>query len=237
MAQNGEQEMSSGQQPCGSGCGYVNTFSTKEAETDLKRYRQHGLEGATRSLVEAIRAEGIDGATLLDVGGGIGAIQLELLGAGLARSASVDATEAYVEVARAEAVRRGYGDRAVHRFGTLAEIGSEVEPADIVTLDKVICCDPNLPELLEGVTPRARRMVGLVYPRVTWWNRVAARLLAAWGVVTRDSLRWYLHPDAQVDGILRGAGFERRVVARTWIWHVALYVRPAGQPSVGGVIA
>jgi magnesium-protoporphyrin O-methyltransferase len=206
----------------------VNTFTTKEAEADLKRYREHGVEGPTRSLVDAIKAEGVEGATLLDVGGGIGVIQLELLGAGLARSESIDATEPYVEVARAEAERRGYADRTAHRFGTLADVAAEIDAADIVTLDKVICCDPNAVDLLDVVAAKAQRAVGLVYPRVTWWNRLASRILAAWSRLRRDSLRWHLHTDAQVDGALRAAGFERRDVGRTFIWQVALFVRVAG---------
>jgi hypothetical protein len=215
--------------PCDPGCrcGAVNTFSTKEAEADLKRYRRHGAEGATRALVEAIKAEGIEGATLLDVGGGVGVIQLELLAAGLARSESVDATEAYVEVARREAERRGCADRAVHRLGTLADLDAEVAPADVVTLDKVICCDPDVAQLLDDVARKARRMVGVVYPRVSWWNRIASVLLAAWGTVTRDPLRWHLHPEAQVAAPLTRAGFERHDIDRTLIWQVALYVKPA----------
>jgi hypothetical protein len=215
--------------PCGCGC--VNTFSTGEAEDDLKRYLKQGPDATTLALIDAIRAEGIEGASLLDVGGGIGTIQLELLAGGLGSAESVDATEAYVEVARAEAERRGFSDRTVHRFGTLVDIAGEVAPADIVTLDKVVCCDPNLAELLEAVTARANRMVGLIYPRVTWWNRLAARTFAVWGRVTRDRTRWHLHPESQVDGPLRRAGFERRDVDRTFIWQVALYVRPAGATS------
>ncbi|HXG25281.1 MAG TPA: methyltransferase domain-containing protein [Candidatus Binatia bacterium] len=210
-------------------CGTVNTFSSKEAENDLKRFREHGAEGVTRSLIEAIKAEGVAGATLLDVGGGVGAIQLELLAAGLARAESVDATEAYVEAARREAARRGFADRTFHRFGTLVDLAATVAPADIVTLDKVVCCDPNVSALLGAVAAKARRVVGLIYPRVTWWNRIAARALAAWGWIARDSTRWHLHADAQVDGLLRAAGFERRDVDRTLIWQVALYVRPAAE--------
>ena len=209
----------------------VNTFSTKEAEADLKRYRRHGAEGVTRALVEAIKAEGVQGRSLLDVGGGIGAIQLELLAAGLARSESVDATEDYVSVARDEAVRIGYGDRSSHRCGTLTELAADVAAADIVTLDKVVCCDPDLHALLAAVASKANRMVGLIYPRVTWWNRLAARALAAWGRVTRDPTRWHFHPDAQIDGLLRNAGFERRDVDRTLIWQVVLFVRRAAAPS------
>lgn len=206
-------------------CCSVNTFSRREAEADLRRYRASGIDGATKALVEAIKAQGIAGASLLDVGGGIGAIQLELLDAGLASARSVDATEAYVEVARAEAARRGYADRTEHLLGTLGELGDAVPPADIVTLDKVVCCDPDVAALLSAVGEHARRVVGLVYPRVTWWNRLAARIFSAWSRITRDRTRWHLHPTAQVDGLLRDAGFIRHDVTTTFVWQVALYVR------------
>jgi magnesium-protoporphyrin O-methyltransferase len=210
-------------EPCACGC--PNTFDAKMAEGDLKRYLKQGPDDTTRSLIDAIVGEGIQGATLLDIGGGIGAIQLELLAAGATSVTAVDATEAYIQVARAEAIRRGYGERVRPLIGTFESLASEIEPADVVTLDKVVCCDPNLPGLLGAVATHASRMVGLVYPRVTWWNRIAARVLAAWGWLTRDSIRWHLHANADIDGILRRAGFVRRDIDRTLIWQVALYVR------------
>jgi hypothetical protein len=217
-------------EPCRCGC--VNTFSTKDAEGDLRRYRKQGPDGTTRALIEAIRAEGIEGASLLDIGGGIGAIQLELLAAGLGRSWSVDASQAYVAVAREEATRRGFAERASHRYGTLADVQAEVDAADVVTLDRVVCCSSDLPALLGTAVDRARRMVGLVYPRPTWWNRVAARVMNAFGWITRDPTRWHLHPEEEIRDILRRAGFERREIDRSFIWQVALYVRPEGQTSV-----
>ncbi|HUQ43703.1 MAG TPA: methyltransferase domain-containing protein [Candidatus Limnocylindria bacterium] len=209
---------------CPDGC-CVNTFSTKEAEGDLKRYLKQGPDGTTKSLIDAIVAEGADGATLLDIGGGIGAIQLELLAKGAASAQSVDASEAYVTVARAEAARRGLADRTDARIGSFETLAAVIEEADVVTLDRVVCCDPDLPALLGAVASHARRMVGLVYPRVTWWNRAAARAFAAFGWVTRDPTRWHLHQDADLDRILRESGFIRRDVDRTLIWQVALYVR------------
>lgn len=206
-------------------CGCPNTFDAKAAEGDLKRYLEHGPDGTTKALVDAIVAEGIEGATLLDIGGGIGAIQLELLAAGAASAECVDATAEYVTTARAEAARRGFGDRTRGRIGTFESLAAVIEPADIVTLDKVVCCDPNLPALLGEAVARARRIVGLVYPRETWWNRVAARGLAAWGWLTRDPTRWHLHPHADIDGILRAAGFRRRDVDRSLIWQVAIFLR------------
>jgi len=208
-------------------CGCPNTFSTKEAEGDLKRYIKQGPDRTTRALIDAIVAEGIDGATLLDIGGGVGAIPLELLAAGAASATAVDATEAYVAVARGEAERRGYGDRTSARAGDFVDLAPEIEPADVVTLDRVVCCDPNLLGLLGPAAERAKRMVGLVYPRDAWWNRVAARVITAFGWLTRDSTRWHLHPTSEIDAILRGAGFGRREIDRTLIWQVVLYVRTA----------
>lgn len=209
--------------PCTCGC--PNTFSTREAETDLKRYLKQGPDRTTRSLIDAITGEGVDGATLLDIGGGIGAIPLGLLAAGVARATSVDATEAYVTVAKAEADRRGLGDRTSAKVGDFVELAPEIEPADIVTLDRVVCCDPDLAGLLGEAAAHARRMVGLVYPRDTWWNRLAARVMDAVSWLTRDPTRWHLHPVPRIDAILRSAGFERRDVDRSLVWQVALYVR------------
>jgi Methyltransferase domain len=216
--------------PCGCGSA-VNTFSTKDAEGDLERYRQNGPDATTRALIDAIRAEGVAGASLLDVGGGIGAIQLELFRAGLGSAVSVDASEAYVTVARAEAERRGLAERTTHRYGTLAELADEVREADVVTLDKVVCCSADLPAVLGTAVTRARRIVGLVYPRETWWNRVAARGLAVLGWLTRDPTRWYLHPHADIDTVLTAAGFTRRDLNRTFIWQVSLYSRPPRSAS------
>ena len=58
---------------------------------------------------------------------------------------------------------------------------------DIVTLDRVVCCDPDLSGLLGTVTARARRVIGLVYPRLTWWNRIAGFVLDSFGRLTGDA--------------------------------------------------
>jgi len=209
--------------PCDCGC--ANVFSSKEAENDLKRYRREGPGSSTKTLIDALLAEGVDGATLLDIGAGIGAIQLGLLPAGLARADSVDATEAYVIAAREEAARRGFGDRVSGRVGDFVTVAEEIPTADVVTLDKVVCCYDDMPALLGGAADRARRVMGLVYPRETWWNRLASRGFAAWGWLTRDSTRWRIHPVAEIDAILRRAGFDRYDVKRELVWQIALYRR------------
>jgi magnesium-protoporphyrin O-methyltransferase len=203
----------------------TNTVSSREAEGDLRRYREQGPDRTTRALIDAIVAEGVEGATLLDIGAGIGAIQLELLAKGAAKAESVDASEAFVQIARAEAERRGYGDRTAAQVGDFVALAAGIEPADVVTLDRVVCCYPDLPALLGAASDHARRIVGLVYPRDIWWNRIVARARNAFGWIMRDPTRWYLHRPGEVDAILRTAGYRRREITRDLIWQVALYER------------
>jgi magnesium-protoporphyrin O-methyltransferase len=209
--------------PCSCGC--PNTFSTRDARADLERYQRNGPQDTTRALIDAIAAEGVAGATLLDIGAGIGAIQLGLLPLGLARAESVDASPAFVRLARGEAARQGLANRTNGRVGDFVALAPEMDSADIVTLDRVVCCYSDVASLMAAATNHARRVVGLVYPRVTWWLRAGATIANALMPLLRQTSIIYIHPDAAVDEPLRAAGFERRFVKRTLVWQVALYVR------------
>ena len=205
--------------------GCPNLFSDKAAADDLASYRRSGPDSTTRRLIRAIVAEGIEGSHVLDIGGGVGAIQLELLDAGAASTESVDASAPYVAVARAEAERRGFGDRTVHRAGDFVALADEVAPADVVTLVRMICCYSDMPRLVGTSIGHARRMIGLVYPRDTLWVRAFARIMNLGEWLIRRPIRWYIHREAAVDGLLMAAGFERRMLDRGLLWQVALYVR------------
>ena len=170
-----------------------NQFSARAAEDGLERYLRRGPDPTTRALVEAIAAEGVVGATLLDIGGGIGAIQLELLSAGIASAESVDASAPYIVVAEAEATRRGFGDRTTHRVGDFVAIGNEISAADIVTLDRMVCCYGDASALVGASVAHARRMIGLVYPRDDWWVRAIATVMNSGERVLRRPLCWYIH--------------------------------------------
>jgi magnesium-protoporphyrin O-methyltransferase len=206
--------------------GCPNVFSRDEAEKDLQRYRDRGPEPTTKALIDAIRDLGIDGATVLDIGGGVGAIQLDLLEAGAASAVSVDASPDYVAVAREEADRRGFGERTRHVNGDFVSLAAEIEPADVVTLDKVVCCYPDLSLLLGRSVDHARRMIGLVYPRDAGWVRAVAAVLNAGARLVRNPTRFYIHRMAGADRLIREAGFEARPVRRGLFWQVVLYVRP-----------
>jgi hypothetical protein len=109
---------------------------------------------------------------LLDIGGGVGVIQYELLAAGLDHDTYVEASTAYFNAARTEAQQRGYSEQVSYHRGSFVELAQEIAPADIVTLDRVICCYPDMQKLVGLSAVLARKWYGLVYPRDTWWTRI-----------------------------------------------------------------
>jgi predicted RNA methylase len=88
---------------CCSSSGYGQVFGEKHARRDARRYRRNGLHSPARWIVETVVARGVTHADVLEVGGGVGAIQLELLKAGAAHTVNVEFSPGY-EAAAAELV-------------------------------------------------------------------------------------------------------------------------------------
>ena len=176
-------------------------------------------------LTEAIKEASVDGLTLLDIGGGVGAIQHELLGAGVDQATQVDASAAYIAAARAEAQRRGNAERVSYRHGNFVDLAADIDPADIVTLDRVICCYPEMEKLVGLSAAKARRLYGLVYPRDTWWVKLGLALMNFFLRLQRSHYRTFAHPTKSVEAILNGNGLRQSFYRRTLVWQVAVYRR------------
>jgi magnesium-protoporphyrin O-methyltransferase len=174
-------------------------------------------------LLAALEPGGVAGKSLLDIGGGVGAIQHELVEAGVARVTDVDASTAYLEVVEQEATRRGYADRAAYHHGDFVELASELDAADIVTLDRVICCYPDMDALVGLSSARARLLYGLVYPRRTWYLKLARPLINAFFRLRRNPFRFFLHKSEDVDAVARRSGLSRASRQRSGVWNVVVY--------------
>lgn len=202
-------------------------FGRRQAERQLKQYRARGADGTTKLLLAALRDEGVDGLTLLDIGGGIGAIQLELLRAGAASATDVDASTGYLAVARAEAEREQLAGRIAYHHGNFVDLAAEVDPAGVVTLDRVICCYHDMRALVGASAAKATRLYGLVYPRDTWWTRAVLSVGNLFLRLQRTPFRVFVHSSATVDALIQGAGLQRRYHRTAGFWQVAVYARPA----------
>jgi magnesium-protoporphyrin O-methyltransferase len=176
-------------------------------------------------LTEAIKESSVDGLCLLDIGGGVGAIQHELLGAGVDHATNVEASPAYLAAARNEAQRRGIVDRVSFHHGNFVDLAAKLDPADIVTLDRVICCFPDMEKLVGLSAEKARKLYGLVYPRDAWWVKLGLSLQNLFFRLIRSPFRTFAHPTRQVEAILGSHGLRRHFYRRTLVWQVAIYRR------------
>ncbi len=200
-------------------------FGPGIARRELRRYLRKGPAGSTRRLIDALAAGGVEGRTFLDIGGGIGAIQCELMARGAKGGTGVDASPAYLQAARAEAVRRGYGDRIRHVGGDFTFLASDLEAADLVTLDRVLCCYPDMPALLAAAAPLSRTALGLVFPRSTWLTRTGVALVNAVQRLRRHPFRVHIHDPQRVEALLAHHGFGQRLLHEGRLWRVELYRR------------
>lgn len=205
--------------------GIESFFSRNTAAKELGQYRKRGPAKTTRMLLEALQASGIQGTTLLDIGGGVGAIQHELLSAGASSAVNVDAAAAYIEVAQEEAQRKGQAERVSYRHGNFVDLASDIPTQDIVTLDRVICCYHDMPALVGLSAARAGKLYGLVYPREVWWMKLAGSLINLAMRVTRNPFRFFVHPTEAVDAVAHDNGLQPRFHRQTLLWQVVVYAR------------
>jgi magnesium-protoporphyrin O-methyltransferase len=201
-------------------------FDARYAADDLADYHKKGPGKTTRALLDAVRAHiDLSEKTLLDIGGGVGVIQHELFAAGLSASTGVDASRAFLQTAEQEAARRGHGERANFVFGDFVARADEIEAADIVTLERVVCCYPDMRALVTASADRARGVYALVLPRDVWWMRIAQHGLNLWERVTGSAFRFFVHSRPAIDTLLAERGFAVRVEKGLGVWQLVVYAR------------
>jgi ubiquinone/menaquinone biosynthesis C-methylase UbiE len=205
--------------------GIEELFNEKMVSKELDHYRAKGPDKTTRMLIDAIKAEDIRRLSLLDIGGGVGAIQHALLDAGVQNATDVDASQAYIRAAAKEAQRRGVAERVVFQHGNFIDLAAQIPPADIVTLDRVICCYPDMEKLVKLSLARAGKLYGLVYPRDTWWIKIGLRILNFIFRIQKNPYRTFVHPTQAVEAIVSSSGFKQRFYSQTLVWQVVVFSR------------
>ena len=208
---------------CGQCVGIERVFDEKEASRELKKYRKRGPGKTAKILIDVLISEGVQGRTLLDIGGGVGAIQHELLKAGASRSVGVDASPSYVAAAREESASQGLSDRAEQYEGDFVAISPSIQPADVVTLDRVICCYHDVDSLVTQSSALAREFYALAYPHDSWLFRNAARMVNLFLRLRRCPFRAFIHSSADVNSLVERNGFHLSFYRKTPLWQVVIY--------------
>jgi magnesium-protoporphyrin O-methyltransferase len=199
--------------------GYERVFGPRFARSLAKRYRRRGLRRREQRIVDFCVDRGIEGATVLEIGGGVGDIQIELLRAGAAQATNLELVDAYDQQAQELAEAAGVAER-LHRWQIdIAVRPDEVEPADIVVMHRVVCCYPDYERLVGAAADHARRALVFSHPPRNPVSRTILSLQNAFFRVTGNSFRTFAHPPAAMVDVARSRGLE--LVSRQGrLWHI-----------------
>jgi 16S rRNA G966 N2-methylase RsmD len=204
--------------------GYDTEFNAAFARRLAKRYCRKGLDPTARRIVEALTDRGVDGATVLEIGGGIGDIQIELLKRGAARSVNVELSSAY-ESDAAELLRAtGLAERADRRVVDIAVMPDAVDSADVVVLHRVVCCYPDHKLLLAVAADHARRLLVFSYPPGNFVARLLVGVENLTRRIRRRQFREFVHEPSQMLAVLQDHELHTSVLHQG-AWHVALAER------------
>jgi magnesium-protoporphyrin O-methyltransferase len=211
--------------------GYADVFGGRFARAQVRRYRKRGLDRTAQRLVDFLAGRGVEGASVLEIGGGVGEIQLELLRRGAARTTNLELVSEYDAPASQLATAEGVADRVERRIVDIATAPDEVDDADVVVLHRVVCCYPDYERLLRAAADHARHALVLSYPHPTLANRAVIGVENAWHRLRGNSFRAFTHSPDDMLRVLHSAGLRTSYQHHGRIWHVAGLERPTAREA------
>jgi len=203
---------------------YEKMFGRKPAEREARRFRKRGLRGSAKALAEL--AGDVGGESVLEVGGGIGAIEIALLEAGAGRATNVELASTYEDTARALLAERGLSGRVDRRLGDFVAEADAIEPHDVVVMHRVVCCYPDADALVGTAAEHARRRLVLTYPQERAAVRVAFSIGNAVMRLRGSTFRAFVHPVRRIEAAAEGHGLTPETrVRHGLLWESAAFSR------------
>jgi hypothetical protein len=207
---------------------YDAVFTSKYARRTARKLRASGLDDTAARMVDFVVGQGIDGATVLEIGGGVGGLHLELLRRGARTATNVELSSAYDAEAAELLDEAGLTGRVDRRIVDLAADPEAVPRADVVVLHRVVCCYPDFPRLLGAAADLARRVLVFSYPRPHVLTRAGTWLENLGYAARGQDFRTFVHsPSAMVD-VLGGHGLIAAQSGQNTMWRFTGTVRAAG---------
>jgi Methyltransferase domain len=199
-------------------------FTRRGANRALRRYRRRGLDELSAKIAKVVRERGVAGSTVLEVGGGIGALDVELIQAGAERAINVELSPEYEDAAVTLASERGVQHRIERRVGDF--VGEQDIPeADTVVMNRVVCCYPDYEALVGAAADHARRLLVFTFPRERALVRGAFRLMNLWLRFTGNDFRGFVHPTSAMLEVGRRHGLTPVLERQGRFWQLAALER------------
>ena len=201
-------------------------FGRRFARRMAVRYRKRGLGTAERSIVDYLEGEGLGGATVLEVGGGVGELHVEVLKRGAAHAVNLELSPAYDEEAARLLAETALEGRVERRLHDIAVDPDAVEAVDVVVLHRVVCCYPDYERLLGAAATHARRALVFSYPRRNPISRAIIAAENSFFRLSRQEFRVFAHPPEAMLAVLGEHGLAPRFAHEGVAWQVQGLARP-----------
>ena len=206
-------------------CGADQLFDLKGAKKELKKYRKKGPGKTTKKLIELLFKGGVVDQSLIDIGGGIGAIQWAFIENGGKNTIGVDASSGYLSLARAIAEEKGCVEKVDLLQGDFVDLTENISESDFIALDKVICCYPDYKSLLAESLKKCKRSIGLTYPFGGIISKTITSLSGLYFYFKRNPFRTFVHDPREVQQFIIDHGFDITENTTSFPWHVQVYRR------------
>ena len=205
--------------------GLTDTFTDRLSRRDADRYRKRGLPPRARKLLAALESTtSLQNKSTLEIGAGAGGFTIELLRRGAANAVAVDVVTTQLAAARELAGEYDVADQVEFVNADFALHASAIQPADIVVLDRVVCCYPDWQSLLSAAAVRAREVLIMTYPRDNALTRVEEKIFNAWQRLLRHDFRYHVHPVGEMKKLLNTYNFSPQMRGHHFLWEILVAV-------------
>ncbi len=200
----------------------------EESRQMLEDFREKGLGATAKMLLSVLRSQGLAGMSSLELGCGVGALTLGLFKEGVASAIGMDLSPKMIEAARSMTADEGLSGSVSFEVGDGAR--ANLTGADIVVLDTVLCCYPDVAVLVDNSSSAARRYYAISLPDD---RRLATRIIRPFlplqsVFMRRGTFRFFIHSKARVVGQLERKGFRRIYESAAGrIWSVLVFAAPS----------
>lgn len=206
-------------------CGADLFFDKKTADKKYKTYLKKGPSRVTAKIISQLKEHQVEGKSMVDIGGGIGALQWWFLENGGNSTIDIDASSGYLKQAKDHAKTKGWEANADFLLGDCIDLYPQIKDVDFITLDKVVCCYPNYKEILEATCDKATKTISLSFPM----DGIVSEMIRNLGDVLmsfRDNpFRPFIHSVKDIRTVFEQKGYKRVAHNLAFPWHVETYVK------------
>jgi len=209
--------------------GYRGAFNRATAEKSVRAFHKRGLDSTAAPMLAALSPD-LQDATVIEVGAGAGTAMATMLESGARRAIGVDISPNYAETAHAFLEQRGHSDSIEWHTGDFVALAGDLPQADVVFLNRVVCCYPAMHDLVDAAMTSSSGRVAISYPRDRLMARLVVRLINTWLRINRNGFRVFVHDPGEITRRLQGAGFRTIETGTTSGWHWGVWARAGSRP-------